>query len=158
MERPTIKVMFKRLRKDKSGFSLSGWAETALVVTLFILLFVGIIAEMNTKYGQNIDGTFGLNSLANTTQSQLSSYQDTIQEGANQGTSASTGTGISLSTTWSIIQGGSEIIWNFMTGGWIEQISTGLLHLNPIVGAILRIIFVLSIGFVILRLVLKLKP
>ena len=142
---------------NKKAFSLSGWAEIALMVTLFSLLFIGLIAEMNVKYNKNIDGSFGLQNLATNTQNNMSAYQETLQQSLSEGTSASTGLGVSLSTTWNIINAGATIVWNFLTGGYIEQLCA-LVGLPMIVGNILRVLFVLSIGFIVLRLVLKIKP
>lgn len=142
---------------NKKGYSLSGWSEVAVFVTLFVLLFIGLIAEMNVKYNQAQDGTFGLSGLATTTQGNISDYQATLQQSVSQGQSDSSGFGISLTTTWGIISAGANVMWTFLTGGWIEQL-VGLTHLPNVVGTFLRIIFVLSIGFIILRLVLKIKP
>lgn len=142
---------------NKKGYSLSGWAETAIFTTLFILLIISLYAGMNVRYSQNYDGTFGLSNLATNTKDNLSTYQSTLQQSVSTGESSSSGQGISLSTTWNIITAGAGIMWSFLTGGWIEQL-TGIANLPTIVGSILRIIYVLSIGFIILRLVLKLKP
>lgn len=141
---------------NKRGFSLGSWIETALFASLFIILIVALFANMNVNYDKEL-GDFGeLNNLANTTQSSLSGYQDTLQQSVKSGESASTGLGISLSTTWNIITGGANIIWLFLTGGWIS-ILTLMVGLPPIVGNILQILYVISIGLIILRLVLKIN-
>jgi hypothetical protein len=142
---------------NKRGFSLTGWTEVALMVTLFALLFIALIANMNVDYNKNIDGTMGLTGLASTTQNNISDYQSTLQQSVASGQATSSGLGVSLTTTWSIISSGCSIMWSFLTGGWIEQL-VGLAKLPTIVGTFLRIIFVLSIGFIVLKLVLKLKP
>jgi len=143
--------------KNKKGASLSGWTEVALFSTLFVLLIALLFANMNSLYDEDYDGSYGLSGLSNSSQSALSGYQDTLKQSVDDGTSDTTGEGISLSTTWNIIQAGTSIMWDFTTGGWIER-SVGLLKLPVIVGSILRILFVLSIGFIILKLVLKIKP
>jgi len=143
--------------KNKKAFSMSGWIETAIFACLFVLLFVALIANMNVKYGQNVDGTLGLSSLASNQQQNISDYQNTIQQSVSSGSASSTGLGISLSTTWNIISAGSTLMWNFITGGFIEQI-VALTSLPIIVGTFLRILFVISIGLIVLRLILKLKP
>ena len=142
---------------NKKGASLSGWTEVALFTTLFLLLFAGLVANFNVKYGENHDGSFGMGGLANSTQNEVSGYQDTLQQSVSTGETDSSGLGISLSTTWNIISAGASIMWNFATGGWIEQ-AVGLARLPAIVGTILRILFVLSIGFIIIKLILKIKP
>jgi hypothetical protein len=149
--------MVKNLFKDKKGFSLSGYVEVALMTTLFMLLFIGLIAEFNVKIGKTYDGTFGLSSSLASTQSDLEGYQATLEKSVKEGQSSSTGLGISLSTTWGIISSGATIMWNFLTGGFIETIG-GMLRLPTAVSQILRVLFVLSIGFIILKLVLRIKP
>ena len=143
--------------KNKKGYSLSGWTEVALFTTLFVLLIITLIANMNVNFDQNYDGSFGLSDSVGTTQDGLSSYQDTLQQNVKQGQATSSGDGISLTTTWSIITSGLNIMWTFLTGGFIEQI-VGILRFPIIVGTILRILFVLSIGFILLKLILKIKP
>jgi len=151
------KKMRRITLRDKSGYSLGGWIEVSLVVTLFVLLWIALIANMNVDYNKNIDGTMGLNSLATGTQSNMSAYQTTLQQSVAQGSASSTGLGISLTTTWNIISSGATLMWTFITGGFIEQI-VALMHVPLIVGTILRILFVISIGLIILRLVLKIVP
>jgi len=46
---------------------------------------------------------------------------------------------------------------DFLTGGFIEQI-VGLMRFPTAVGTILRILYVLSIGFILIKLILKIKP
>jgi len=150
-------MILRKIIKDKRGFSLSGWTEVALLTTLFLLLMVIVIANFNVNYDKNYDGTFGLSNSISTTQDDLTGYQDTLEQSVKQGEASSTGLGLSLTTTWNIISEGSRIMWNFLTGGFIEQVA-GMLRLPPIVGTILRILFVLSIGFIILKLVLRIKP
>jgi hypothetical protein len=149
--------MEKSLFKNKKAFSLSSWSEVALMTVLFMLLFIGLVAEFNVKFSENYDGSFGLSNAISTTQQSFEDYQATLEKSVKEGQSSSTGLGISLSTTWSIISSGATIMWSFLTGGFIEQIG-GMLMLPTAVSQILRVLFVLSIGFIILKLVLRIKP
>ena len=144
-------------KMNKKGYSLSGWTEVALFTTLMVLLVITLIANMNVTYDQNYDGTFGLSDSIETTEGELSDYQETLQQNVRQGQATSSGDGISLTTTWSIITSGLNIMWTFLTGGFIEQI-VGLMRLPSLVGRILRILYVLSIGFILIKLILKIKP
>ena len=143
--------------KNKKAYSLSGWTEVALFTTLFMLLIIILVANMNVTYDANHDGTFGLSESLTKTQADLTDYQSTLEENTNQGTATSSGDGISLSTTWSIINSGLKIMWTFLSGGFIEEV-IGMLRFPTVVGTILRILFVLSIGFILLKLILKIKP
>lgn len=144
--------------KNKKAVSLGGWTEVAIFVSLFVLLFVAFIANMNSIYNKNIDGTLGLNDVASTTQGSLSEYQNTLQQNVRTGTSSSSGTGVSLSTTWGIIRAGANIMWDFVSGQYMYILCTDLLELPEVVGRMLQILFVLSIGFIIIKLVTKIKP
>ena len=149
---------FKNLLiKNKKGYSLSGWTEVALLTTLFMLLIIGVIAEFNVKYDENYDGTFGLTESLTKTQGDLTNYQSTLEQSVKEGQASSSGLGLSLTTTWSIISAGSTIMWDFLTGGFIEQVGE-MMRMPTAVIIIIRILFVLSIGFIILKLVLRIKP
>ena len=120
---------------NKKGYSLGGWAEVALFTSLFMILTISLIAYMNVTYDGNYDGTFGLSDSISSTQNDLSDYQDTLQQSVKEGQATSSGEGISLTTTWSIITAGINIMWSFLTGGFIEDI-VGLMRLPAIVGTI----------------------
>lgn len=146
---------------NKKGASLSSWTEVALMVTLFVVLLGTLFVHMNAKYGKSYDLTFDghykFADLSSKTLSSLAGYQDTLQKSVLQGKADNTGLGISLSTTWQIIAAGMGIMWEFTTGGWIEQV-VAMAALPDMVGRVLRILFVLSIGFILLKLILKVKP
>ena len=144
-------------KMNKKAYSLSGWTEVALATTLFVLLIISLVAYMNVTYDQNYDGTFGLSDSVSTTEGELSEYQDTLQQSVIEGQATSSGEGISLTTIWGVLTSGLNIMWTFLTGGFIEQV-VGLMRLPIIVGRILRILFVLSIGFILIKLILKIKP
>jgi len=142
---------------NKKGYSLGGWTETALFVTLFMVLIGLLIVNLNVKLGEDYDKTFGSPDRLSGVEKNLNDYQDTLQRNVKEGEASSTGLGISLTTTWSIITSGAGIMWSFISGGLIEDL-TGMVGFPLIVGRILRILFVLSIGFIVLKLVLRIKP
>jgi len=142
--------MFK---KNKKGYSMSGWTEGILFSVLFVLILGIVIAGMNVSYGESY--SIGLNT--NATQEAFTQYQDTIDAQIGSGdadfTSAS---GLTLKSSWGIIKSGTSIIWSFLTGGWIEII-VGYMNLPPEVALIFRILYFLSIGFIILKILFKVK-
>ena len=146
------------MRMNKKGASLSGWSEASLFLILFMSLMAIVIVNMNAYYSQNNDPTFGI--ATNSTQSDLTDYQDTLKQSINSGTASSSALGFSVSTTWNVISTGIGYMWSFLTGGWIER-SVGLLHMGEAgtaLAVILRIIYILSVGFIFLKLVLRIKP
>lgn len=146
-----------KIFKDKGAYSLSGWAETALFVSLFMLLIGMLIVNMNVALDQDFDSTFGNPDRLSGVRGDLVAYQDTLKQAVEEGEATSSGTGIGWTKAWSIITSGTRIMWSFLTGGFIEDM-VGLVGLPFMVGRILRILFVLSIGFILLKLVLRIKP
>lgn len=147
----------KSLLKNKKAYSLSGWTETALFVTLFMLLFALLIVNLNVNLSESYDSTFGRPDRLSSVQTALSNYQDTLQAGVEEGQATSSGNGLSWTKAWSIITAGATIMWSFLTGGFIEDI-VSMVGFPTIVGTILRILFVISIGFILIKLVLRIKP
>jgi hypothetical protein len=148
-----------KLFKNNKGASLSTFTEVALFSVLIIGLLVIISTQMNAIYGANNDLSFGMSGMSNSTLNELKSYQGTLKTGATGDATTNALTGINLATVWGMILGGVNLVWNFVTGFWIEQ-GVGLMHLGEagtILAVILRIAFVFSIGFIIIKLIMKVK-
>lgn len=146
-----------KIFNNKRAYSLSGWAETAILVTLFMLLIGLLIVNMNVNLDEDYDSTFVGSDRLEDIQDDLIGYQDTLEQGVKEGQATSSGTGLGWTDAWNILSGGAKIMWNFLTGGFIEDIFS-LMRFPIIVGRLLRILFVLSIGFILLKLVLRVKP
>jgi hypothetical protein len=146
-----------KLLNNKKAYSLAGWTETALFVTLFMLLIAMLITNLNVTLDEDYDSSFGAPDRLSDIQDRLSGYQDTLQQGVTEGKTTSSGDGLSWTKTWSIITAGADIMWRFLTGGFIEDV-VNMIGLPVIFGEILRILFVLSIGFILIKLVLRVKP
>jgi hypothetical protein len=136
--------------------SFSGWTEGILLSLLFVLAFATVIGGMNAKYNENFDGTLGL--APNNTISQFNTYQSTLQTTTNTGeASFETVNGLSLSTSWQLMKATGDIIWGFITGGWTEKI-VSFIGLPPYVALIFRILWFISIGFIIITILFKVRP
>lgn len=143
---------------NKKASSLSGWTEVAIGIIVFLGVLTVIIIRMNTLYSDDYNPTFNI--VTNDTLNNLKGYQSTLESGVAGETAVSGETGISLSTLGNIIISAITIMWGVVTGGWIENI-IGLLHLGEtgtLLAGGLRILFVFSIGFIIIKLILKVKP
>lgn len=139
--------------------SLSGWSEVALLSVAFVLLLGTVTFELNRADLYNDtsrDGSFGLTTdeiIGNFTD-----FQETIQTGVATGeASTNTQTGISLTSIWFIMKEGINITWGFINGTWLETLG-GMAKLPSLFIAIMRILFVLSIGFILIKLIMKVKP
>lgn len=144
--------------KDKRGVSLSGWSEVAIFCILFIGTLVVILVNMDAIYTENHATNLGFDT--NTTiqayqKSQLTSLQTQIAEGK---ANTDTITGLSLSNIWGLILSGANAVWGFISGSWIETAValTGITTDYPVALG-LRILYLISIGFIIIKLILKVK-
>jgi hypothetical protein len=143
---------------NKKGYSLGAWLEAGIGIVLLLTIVALLIANMNSNYGQSYDPTFGIQS--NTTQQQFIDYQSTIDKGMQGEATTSALTGISLGTTWSMTKAALGIAFGVVTGQWIQN-AVGLLNFGEAgiaLGLTLRLIFVVSLGLILLRLVLKVNP
>lgn len=147
------------IKMNKKGYSLAGFAEIALFTVLILSIVVLITVDMNIKYGKSYDGSFGM--VTNTTLSNYQDYQESLQSSIKTGEQQqNTITGVQITSTWSMIKLGIETTFNFVTGNWIAQI-VGLLKLGAvgdILTLVFRILFMVSIGFIGIRLLMKVSP
>jgi hypothetical protein len=142
---------------NKKGVSLAGWVEGAVGVILILGCLAIIVLSMNISYNQSNDPTFGI--ASDTTKNALIGYQTTIQEGMKGDASTNQINGISLSTSWGMITAGLSIVGDFVTGQWIRN-GIGLLgwgDAGTLLGIMLSLVFVLSLGFILLKILFKIK-
>jgi hypothetical protein len=145
--------------KNKKAASLSGWTEVALLSVLLLIAIIAIVTSLNNQYEKNFDGSFGF--ATTNTLNDYKNYQETLKSSVKSGEAdTNSQMGISLTSSWLMIKAGAEITWTFVTGGWIKNmidlIGFGELSTNIII--VLQILFVLSVGFIIIKLLLKVKP
>ena len=141
---------------NKKGATLGNWLEASLLSIGFVILLAVVIVGMNGIYGQNYDGTFGLGSKA-TTES-FEQLQGTLTTGVQEGeaTFGDDG-GLSISTMWALVKTTWNVIGDFITGGWIEDVGS-LANIPTPFLVILRILYLVSITFILIKLLFKLKP
>ena len=143
----------RSLIKDKRGYSLGGWSEGILLSILAVMILGIIIGGMNLKYSQN--NQLGLG--GNTTESAFVDYQSTLEREISGGEAVfDAQSGLTLKSSWGIIKSGITIIWDFFTGGWIETI-VAYMKLPTQVALIFRLLYFLSIGYIILKILFKVK-
>jgi hypothetical protein len=131
---------------------MSGWSEGILFSVLIVILFGGVVASFNGMYGKNNEIGLG----TNTTTEQFKDYQGTIAEQTEGGEVQFVSDGLTLKSSWNIIKSGISIIWNFFTGGWIETL-VSYMKLPSEVALIFRVLYFISIGFIILKILFKVK-
>jgi len=143
-----------RILKNKKGYSLSGWVEGILLALLVVTLLGLFIGGFNGLYDKNHDIGLG----GNSTTEAFIDYQESLESEITQGEAEFTSDeGLTLKSTWAILKSLGTIVWDFLTGGWIET-ATNYMKLPVQVGLIFRILYFVSIGLIILYLLLKVKP
>lgn len=145
-------------RMNKKGASLSGWTEGAIGVILLLLCVAIVIINLNAQYDQNYDSTFGMSSDA--TREKFEDYQGTLQTGLEGEASTNAINGVSLTSSWGIIKAGISLMFDFLTGTWVQN-SVALLPLGEAgtwLGWALRLLYIFSIGFILMKILFKVKP
>lgn len=141
---------------NKKGASLSGWTEGILFSVLFVFILTGVITSFNLDYGGS-NALTGLNT--NNTFQAFSDYQSSSETQIAEGEAQfSQNEGLSVTSSWGVIKAGVDVIWNFLTGNWIEVITTDYMQLDDKVGFTLRILYFISLVFIILAILFRRKP
>ena len=138
-------------QKNKKGSTFEGWTEGIIFSVLFILVLGGIVfGGLNNTHDANMT-IEGLDTSA--TQSTFESYQESQQEKIEGGdASFESNSGLSLSTSWDMVKSVLSMVMGFITGGWVETL-VAYLHLPSIVGVILKGLWIVALGFIILRVI-----
>jgi hypothetical protein len=143
---------------NKKGATFGSWIETLLIICLVGGSLALIGAGMNSMYGQNKDITYGI--VTNDTLTQINSYQTSMQNDTTQGQSSISDFGIfKLATGARLITLSLTLIWDFVSGNFINNI-VNLMNLgdySTILIVVLKAIYFITIGFILLRFVTKIN-
>lgn len=138
---------------NKKGYSISGWIEGVSLVILFIGIFGYVISDMNVHYGR--DFQIGLGSQINASrQALIDTAESTTGEIQGGEAEFSTSQGLTLKSSWAILKSIGTVLWDIITGGFIETI-VGWMHLNMEVAIILRVLYIFSIVFAIITVLFR---
>lgn len=145
--------MIKLKQMNKKAYSFSGWME-AIVFSVLLVLMLGLVfAEMNTIHDEEYNLGLGTDSVI----TEITGLQEALQTKTDTGeVSFVTAVGMTLTSSWDIITSIMTVLWNFLTGSWVETIA-GYMRLPPMVGILFRALYFLSIGFVLLKILFKVR-
>lgn len=138
---------------NKKGFSFSGWMEV-IIFSLIAVIAVGMIfTDMNTTFSQNYNTGLPTDAMI----TQITNLQDNIQN-KTVGGSASFGSvwGLTLSTSWEMIVTIFSVTGYFVGGSWISTIG-GYLLWPSIVVLLIRTLYLLSLAFIILKILFRVR-
>jgi len=138
----------------KAAATFGGWTTAVLLVLLAIVIVTTqILTPMNSTYNQSF--SVGLDTSAIDDFEASRQASDSI---LSTSTVEQTSDGLSLKEAWGV----GKIIYNaivsFLTGGFIDNLLVNILGLPAIVGTIVRILFLMSLIFIIIYLFMKVKP
>ena len=136
---------------------LGGWTETILLSLAFVTVLGLIVTGMNLDYNQ--DNSIGLTDTS--TETLFLQYgnasQGSIEGGQVELNSAQ---GITLKDSYDLMKDLMNVIWSFISGGWIEKIAN-MMNLGTagmIIAKTLRIIYFISLIFILLYILFKVRP
>lgn len=135
--------------------TIKGFSEGIILSLAFIALLSVAISSLNIDYGKNYNHGFTDDSGA---EQLFIEYQDTSQaqiEGGEAEFDAEQG--ITVKSSWGITKDVADIVWNFVTGGWIEQL-TNSWHVGEsgtIIAKFFRIIYFIAVVFALLYVLFK---
>lgn len=137
--------------------SATSWTETILFSLVFVTIFGIVIAGMNGAFHKSFDIPIVDNGTQKALEDYMPSAKDKINEGRVKFDSAS---GVTLESSFGLVKELVNIIWDFLTGSWINDIIE-MLHLGPAgqrIAIILRILYFISMVLIVLYLLFKVKP
>lgn len=144
---------------NKKAESFGGWTEVILVSILLTSAFALVVAGFNEKYGKSYDSSFGtgLVEMGNSTLTNLTQYQKTFQDSVNTGTASFTSVfGLTLTTSYDILVSTLNLLWGLISGSWITK-AVYLMRMPPILGTIFQLIYLIGIGYLLLRVLFRMK-
>ena len=140
---------------NKKGATLGTWIGAIIMSAAFMIMLGLAMTTMNSDYSASQDPTAGLGNSGTNVLDDFEDLESTIDENLQQGdVSFLESIGLSLSTSWVILKVTWGTIGSFLTGGWIER-AAQMAHIPHAFAGALRVLFVLSIGFILIKLLLN---
>lgn len=134
---------------NKKGTSFSVWGEAILSIMLIIVVLSSAMIWMNDTYGK--DYSTGLNT------SSLQDWQNLEKNARSQtgGEVTQTDSGLSLTSSWAMAKGVYDVVVGFITGGFIDTLIVDTLNLPVALAVVLRILFLMSLVYILIKLFFK---
>ena len=132
----------------------SGWFEGILLSVTFIAVLTLAIVSFNVDYGQSYTTPL----TDNTTMSSFVTYMNTSQKEISSG-NVLTGSiiGVNIRESYTILTGAVNLIWNFISGGFLNNVGImlGLGEAGMLLIGVLRVIWFCSLIFGLLYIFFK---
>lgn len=137
--------------------NVSGWTEGILLTMTFVAVFGLVVSGMNLQYDK--DYSVGLTDDSDA-EALFIQYQDTAEQQIQGGEVEFDATqGITLKSSYGITKDAINIIWTFLSGGFIERVveSWGVGEAGSALAKTIRVIYFLSLVFALLFALFKTK-
>lgn len=138
---------------NKRGYSISGWIE-GIAFSIIIVIALGLVfTDMNEIHSKNY--TLGLSvsdQIQKLTNLQSQTQNKTVEGEATFGADS----GITLTSSWDMVVTAFTIIGQVLGGSWIMSLSNYMM-MPPMVGMIIRTLWLLSLVFIIIKILFKVR-
>lgn len=139
---------------NKKGASFSSWTTGILLVLLFVVVFTTqVLVPMNATYDEEFSTGIDTSSLDD-----FEAARQAADAKISNSTVVQTDQGLSLTETWSIGKIVYNAITSFLTGEFVDNLLVDTMGLPAVVGTVVRILFLMSLIFIIIYLFMKIKP
>lgn len=132
----------------------SGWMEGILLTVAFLSVFTYALVSLNADYDQVYTSPL----TDNETMASFVSYQEAAQTSIGEGNVVTNSViGVNIVQSYNLLKGAGNIIWSFLSGGFISNLGS-MLHLGEAgmtLALVLRVIWVLGIVFGFLYIFFK---
>lgn len=138
---------------NKKGYSFGGWIEGILMSVVVVIAFGLVLSDLNQIHSQSYNIGLGTDTTINA----ITNLQSTIQNKTVTG-EAKFGSvaGITLSSSWDMIVTVFAVVGDFLGGNWITTI-LGYMHIPSTISLIIRILFWMSLAFIIMKILFKVR-
>jgi hypothetical protein len=137
---------------------LSAITEMILALCLIMGCLLLIVNDLNVKYHQNNNPTYGISS--NNTLDAFKNSQDSVKTGLAGEATTNEVLGLSVVSSWGLAKALIGLVFEFVNGQWIQN-AVALLNLGAIgqtVGLVLRLLYILAVAYIFLTIVFKVRP
>jgi len=141
---------------NKKAGTMEGWITGIFIAMLFVIVFSTIVLPgMNTDH----DGDYAVEGLpTDNLENSFQSFQSGMNEKISSGDVSFLGSlGMTLSTSWDILTSSVSTVATFLTGGWIMTVCRMIPGLPSIIPFILIGLYNIAIGFIVLRIIFKVR-
>jgi len=135
--------------------NISGWTEGILLTLAFITVLGIVVAGFNIQYGK--DHNLGLADDSGSEQLFIE-FQDTAEQQIKGGdVEFDAQQGITLKSSYGMTKDAINIVWTFLSGGFIEKLAStwGVGEAGMALARAIRVIYFLSLVFALLYALFK---